>query len=80
MPDEKDLATIIGEGVAICMRQRTAHRAAEVNLDEWFKTLPADKEARLVALKQAREQIETARQAMEALYSRFRSLAVTARN
>jgi hypothetical protein len=75
-----DLAQVIGIGISNCMRSRAAGRASEHDLDDWFRALPADKEQRVAALKDARTQMDTAKQALEALYSRFRTMASTAKN
>lgn len=78
--EPKDFPFIIGYGISACMRQRTAHLDTEKEMDQWFRNLPASKSERLEKLRIAREQIETARLAIEAFYMRFRNLASTAKN
>jgi len=70
---------IVGMGIAGCMRDRNALRNVELNLDDWFRNLPADKKERVKIVDEARVQMETSRQTIEAIYIRFRQLAATAK-
>lgn len=76
----KQFPEIIGDGIAACMRDRTAHMRVEQEMAEWVRNLPASQRDRVEKLREAREQIETAKLALEAFYLRFRSLAQTAKN
>jgi len=79
-PSDPDFPTIIGDGIAACMRERAAHQAVEQRITEWFSRLPANKDERLKMISASRAQMETARLAIEAFYLRFRGLASTAKN
>jgi hypothetical protein len=78
--DPPDLAQIIGGGISVCMRDRNALKGIEQQIDEWLRQRSADKPTRVAQINEARKQLETARQALEALYSRFRSQASTYKN
>jgi hypothetical protein len=80
MERPKDFADIIGDGIADCMRERTAHLRVEKAMDAWFKQLSPNKFERNKQLQAAREQIETGRLAIETFYGRFRTMASTAKN
>src|ERR1700722_6802264 len=71
-PGMKKFPEIIGDGVAACMRDRTAHMRIEREMDGWVNHLSPNKKVRNDQLREAREQIETAKLALEALYLRFR--------
>jgi hypothetical protein len=76
----KEFPEIIGDGIAACMRDRTAHQRVEREMDDWTRKLPANKEKRIEKLQEARLQMDTAKLALEAFYTRFRQLASTAKN
>jgi hypothetical protein len=76
----KQFPEIIGDGLTACMRERTAHSSVEKEMDDWIRRLSSNKFERNKQLQLAREQIETARLAIEAFYGRFRTLATTAKN
>ncbi len=71
---------IIGRGISSCMRDRTNHLQVQREMDDWFNRLPADKDERIAAVDEARKQIESAKLALDAFYSRFRQCAVTAKS
>src|SRR5580692_267099 len=73
----KEFPDIIGDGIASCMRERTAHLRVEKEIDEWIRRLSPNKFERNKQLQLARDQFESARLAIEALYGRFRTLATT---
>ena len=64
--EEQDFPGLVGLAVASIMRNRTAHQGVERQLDVWAvgKTLEQKQQAKL--------QMETAKQAIEAIYTRFR--------
>jgi hypothetical protein len=76
----REFPEIIGEGITSCMRERTAHLRVEKEIDDWVRHLSTNKFERNKQLQLAREQFDTARLAVEALYGRFRTLATTAKN
>jgi hypothetical protein len=75
-----ELHDIIGEGIAACMHDRANLRSVELKMDTWARHLPKDKDDRIAALNEARAQMETAKLAVEAMYSRFRSIQSTMKN
>jgi hypothetical protein len=79
-PVIKQFPEVIGHGLAAMMRERTAHGKVEGEMDDWFRRLSPNKFERNKQLQLAREQIETAKLAIEALYGRFRTLATSAKN
>jgi hypothetical protein len=79
-PVIKQFPDMIGDGVAACMRDRNAHMRIEKELDAWVNNLSPNKVTRNNQLRDAREQIETAKLALDVLYGRFRTLASTAKN
>ena len=78
--DPKQFPELIGDGLVRIMYARVAHLEIEKEMDDWFRNLPANRNTRIDKLREAREQIETAKLAIDALYMRFRSMASTAKN
>ena len=67
--EEEDFSGLVGSAVTSIMRDRTSHQGVEKQLDSWAfgKSLEQKQKAKL--------QMETAKQAIEAIYTRFRQAA-----